>query len=266
MNRILIRSLATQTLALIAFFSLAVGCQARQSSSATSDTKQWTIEGDVMDGTQPVPGASVWWGGPGPNRTVESDGRGHYVLSGSNRARAWVNAEKDGYCDGPERMVSAEPGARVEHMDLVIHKEGIISGRVLDPEGNGLEGAEVDLYEKIFKEGKPSVKFTGSVGRTNDLGEYRIAGVCAGPSFLFAAPPLSKPHKLRPSAANRHSRERRAPASSAGCTTQTPHRLMPPWQFTSNPDSRWKDWTSSSEILRRFASVPRLRRTTHSFR
>lgn len=202
MNRILIRSLETQALALIALFSLAVGCQARQSSSATSDTKQWTIEGDVMDGTQPVPGASVWWGGPGPNRTVESDGRGHYVLSGSNRARAWISAGKDGYCEGPQKTVSAEPGTRVEHMDLVIHKEGTISGRVLDPEGNGLEGAEVALYEKVFKEGKPSAKFTG-VSHTNDLGEYRIAGVCAGPSFLFATPPLLAPHKLRPSAANR---------------------------------------------------------------
>ena len=202
MKRIPIRSLETQALALIAFFSLAVECQARQSSSATSDTQQWTIEGDVTDGTQPIPGASVSWRGAGPNRTVESDGRGHYVLSGSNRARAWVNAEKDGYCDGPERVVSAEPGARVEHIDLVIHKEGIISGRVLDPEGNGLEGAEVALYEKVFKEGKPGVKFTG-VSHTNDLGEYRIAGVCAGPSFLFANPPLSKPHTLRPSPANR---------------------------------------------------------------
>jgi hypothetical protein len=186
---------AATILSLASLFISSARCQAQQTVARTSE--QWIVEGTVTDGTQPVPGAEVWCQGQGQARSARSDERGQYSFNGGFPGTIKVGAEKAGYGAAAFRTVSVRPGALPERIDIAIHREGVVSGRVLDPSGDAMQGAQVVLWAKVFKNGKGGLAYRG-VADTNDLGEYRIAGIAAGRYFLEALPKAAEPHKAMP--------------------------------------------------------------------
>jgi Carboxypeptidase regulatory-like domain len=201
MNRTSNKSFAIAALAMATLFTPPAGCQTQQTSSGRRG-EMWTVEGAVSDDARPVPGARIWCQGPCQAQEALADEQGHFAFKGATAGLIRIGAEKDGYSDAKVRTVSAQPGAHVEQVDLLIHKEGIVSGRVLDRDGDGIEGVEVILWARVFKDGGPSAAVRGA-SSTNDLGEYRIAGVGAGRYYLEALPKRLQPHKPMPAIANR---------------------------------------------------------------
>lgn len=167
-------------------------CQTSQMQSERT-RKPWSVEGSVTAEKQPVAGVKVWCQGSCSEQEVLTDESGNYTLKGAATGRIRIGAGKEGYSDAGVRTVSVKAGDRVEQIDLAMHKEAVVSGHVLDPNGDGLEGTEVAIYENIYKEGEPSLTPRGTA-RTNDLGEYRIAGLGAGRYVLEAS---LKPLQIR---------------------------------------------------------------------
>jgi hypothetical protein len=64
---------------------------------------------------------------------------------------------------------------------------------VLDPNGDPMQEVEAILWAKVFRDGKPILRYRGAA-HTNDLGEYRIAGVGTEIYVLEAVLGNLKPH------------------------------------------------------------------------
>lgn len=81
-------------------------------------------------------------------------------------------------------------GAGQELKDLVIRLQAaaVVEGRVTDEDGDPMAEAQVAVMRQTFVAGRSHWEQVGAE-RTNDLGEYRIAGLAAGRYFVSVTPP-----------------------------------------------------------------------------
>jgi Carboxypeptidase regulatory-like domain len=77
-----------------------------------------------------------------------------------------------------------------EMKDLVIHLQAsaLLVGRVTDEDGDPMPESQVAVLRQTFVAGRSHWEQVGAE-RTNDLGEYRIAGLAAGSYFIAVTPP-----------------------------------------------------------------------------
>src|SRR5439155_2600083 len=71
---------------------------------------------------------------------------------------------------------------------VVLARHGAIMGRILDENGDPIEGAAVVLLQTRYISGRRRLALPAntSMARTNDLGRYRLYGVSAG-AYLVSA-------------------------------------------------------------------------------
>jgi hypothetical protein len=81
-------------------------------------------------------------------------------------------------------------GAGQELKDLVIRLQAaaVVEGRVTDEDGDPMAEAQVAVLRQTFVAGRSHWEQVGAE-RTNDLGDYRIAGLAAGNYFVSVTPP-----------------------------------------------------------------------------
>jgi hypothetical protein len=68
---------------------------------------------------------------------------------------------------------------------LTMIQQGVLSGRVVDDAGDPLQGVQVILMRRAYQQGIRQLTPSNSVP-TNDLGEFRLAGLNAGRYYLIA--------------------------------------------------------------------------------
>jgi hypothetical protein len=88
-------------------------------------------------------------------------------------------------------------GSRVKGIDFEIHKAASISGRILDPDRNPVQGALVALYKQHF--GRTPYLETRDAVVSDASGNYLFSGVRGGTYYLSAAPSNLNRHLGRPS-------------------------------------------------------------------
>ena len=81
-----------------------------------------------------------------------------------------------------------EKDQRVTNLEIKLWRAAVITGRVLDPEGEPVPGAEVRAYGIYSRHGKPVTRERGRT-RTDDRGKYRIFGLPARRYIVRAWPP-----------------------------------------------------------------------------
>ncbi|BDC51950.1 hypothetical protein F183_A42650 [Bryobacterales bacterium F-183] len=131
--------------------------------------------------------------------TTGADGAFQFVKVAPGRYS--VRVQKTGYV-GANRGTSAaasrgmgssvasltlNKGENVRDFAFKMQPHGVISGRVLDDEGEPVARVQVQAQRYVYQNGQKRLMPLG-MGSTNDLGEYRIWGVAPGTYFLAATP------------------------------------------------------------------------------
>jgi len=129
----------------------------------------------------------------GESYTASTDGEGHFRLDNVAPGRYNIFFEKTGFAGvngrglkSDSNVVSVQAGQALEDLLFRMLPTAVISGRVTDEDGDPMH--EVRVFVQRKKPGRTGREGVGMVG-TNDLGEYRLAGLFPGEYWIVAMPP-----------------------------------------------------------------------------
>lgn len=170
----------------------------------------------LIDGTvsnkltgAPVKGAHVIYVRTGSEANQQSpissdtDAAGHFSLQlPAGSYRLWV--ERNGYARqtygalspaGEGSTLALAPGQQLHDVAFQVVPLGAIAGRVLDEDGEPIQGVGVQVLRFNYANGhRQLISIAGST--SNDRGEYRVFGLLAGRYLLLASlpnGPMSRP-------------------------------------------------------------------------
>ncbi|MBZ5579807.1 MAG: carboxypeptidase-like regulatory domain-containing protein [Acidobacteriia bacterium] len=154
-------------------------------ANAVGSVEGRVIEAHSGDPAKPVRKALVIVRhGQEPGAGAYSDEKGNYRLQVEPGAYT-VTVDRDGYVAGPQsetKTVTVIAGQTTSDVDLELVRTGVVSGRIVDADGEPMPRASVQLRSVRETRGGP---FHGAV--TDDRGEYRIFQVPPGKYHLSAA-------------------------------------------------------------------------------
>jgi protocatechuate 3,4-dioxygenase beta subunit len=129
----------------------------------------------------------------GGNYTASTDADGHFRIENVVPGRYRIFIERAGFVGVNEHglksdvnVFTVQAGQPVEDLLFRMLPTAVISGRITDEDGDPMSGVRVVAQKK--KPGKSTRESVGTEG-TNDLGEYRIAGLFPGQYWIVAMPP-----------------------------------------------------------------------------
>ncbi len=129
----------------------------------------------------------------GGNYTASTDADGHFRVDNVVPGRYRIFLERTGFAGVNGRGVQSDinvftvqAGQSVEDLLFRMLPTAVISGRITDEDGDPMSGVRVVAQKK--RPGKATRETAGAT-TTNDLGEYRLAGLFPGRYWIEAAPP-----------------------------------------------------------------------------
>lgn len=129
----------------------------------------------------------------GGNYTASTDADGHFRVENVVPERYRIFFERTGFIEINGRGLKADvnvftiqAGQSVEDLLFRMLPTAVISGRITDEDGDPM--SEVRVIAQKKKPGKSARESVGTVA-TNDLGEYRLAGLFPGQYWIAAMPP-----------------------------------------------------------------------------
>lgn len=137
----------------------------------------------------PTPG-----GGPQAVR-VSTDSDGRFVFHDLPAGSASLVVNSPGYSagrggqtrpNGPARPLDLADGERISNLKIRLARLGVLSGAVVDENGDPAVRVEVRLYRKTASPAGPRY-LPSSSGQTDDRGVYRISGLASG-DYIAAIP------------------------------------------------------------------------------
>jgi hypothetical protein len=156
------------------------------------------IAGRVLtaDTGRPVKRARVVVAGGGRGgRTTTTDEQGRYRIDELSAGSYTVSASKTGFVDGvfgqrrplqPGTPVVVGEAQAVANIDLKLTRGGVITGRVVDEDGEALARALVTVQRYQFVRGERQLAAAGG-DQTDDRGQYRVFGLPPGDYFISAS-------------------------------------------------------------------------------
>jgi protocatechuate 3,4-dioxygenase beta subunit len=187
------------------FFLLAswqASAQSAQSSgpAITLNKEKCTVAGTVvrLDTGVPLKKATVvlWYRDSRDHSSFSiTDDQGHFLFEDLLPGLYAMEVSRDGYVrleygqkkpGGPGAGLTLTPGQKMTDLLFKLPRTAVITGRVLNEDGEPLPGAEVKAYGTQRRHGNRELgSFTGT--STNDLGEYRIFGLGPGRYYVAAS-------------------------------------------------------------------------------
>src|SRR6266852_4852754 len=156
-----------------------------------------SIEGRVISGVsrEGVKKAEiVVYGRENQRYTTTTGSGGGFAMPDIEPGRYRLEVSKRGYArflygargtDRPGAMLSVDSGQHVTNLVLPMSPQAVITGRVLDEDGDPVPYIEVRLLGPRFDHGKRRLEPLDG-GQTDDLGEFRIFGLSPGKYYLSA--------------------------------------------------------------------------------
>ncbi len=183
---------------------LATASLAAQSSPSSADTStptRATLSGIVIKdpGSEPVKKALIELiaesQSDGTNYTALTGPDGGFRIESIAPGRYHLFVERSGFqeidkhrrrADG--RVITLSAGQELKDLVIRLQAAAVVEGRITDEDGDPMPEAQVAVLRQTFVAGHTHWEQAGAE-RTNDLGEYRIAGLAAGNYFVSVTPP-----------------------------------------------------------------------------
>jgi carboxypeptidase family protein len=129
----------------------------------------------------------------GGNYTAVTGVDGTFRIEGIAPGRYHLFAERTGLLEKHSsesigRLLTIAAGQEVKDLQIRLQAAAVLHGRVTDEDGEALANAQVTALRQTFPMGRSHWEQAGSE-RTNDLGEYRIAGLAGGNYYVSVNPP-----------------------------------------------------------------------------
>ena len=131
---------------------------------------------------------------PADRVETSTDEQGAYEFQNVERGSYTLRCSRNGYVrafygqKGPNQppvRLTVRPGQELKHLDFQLIRGGVISGRVLDAEGEPLSGVRVQALTRRYMRGQVRLRARGSRS-SDDRGEYRIFDLSPGRYFVRA--------------------------------------------------------------------------------
>jgi hypothetical protein len=120
----------------------------------------------------------------------ETDEQGFYTIYALPAGTFSLNATASAYVLplNPAVTITLRAGEEREHVDFVLARTGVITGRVVDEHGEPLEGIRIAVFNGRRYAGRYLVPSSSPGGpTTDDRGQYRITGLQPGRYFVSAS-------------------------------------------------------------------------------
>jgi len=131
----------------------------------------------------------------GGNCTAVTGADGSFRIESIVPGRYHLFAERTGYLETGKhggrsegRILTLAAGQELKDIQIRLAAAAVVTGHVTDEDGEPMQNAEVSVLRRTFSTGHSRWEQAGSE-RTNDLGEYRIAGLAAGSYYVSVNPP-----------------------------------------------------------------------------
>jgi len=131
----------------------------------------------------------------GGDYTAVTGGDGSFRVEGVVPGRYRLFVERTGYLEVEKhhtrsdgRVLALTAGQEMTDVLVRLQAAAVVEGRVTDEDGDPLADAQVAVLRQTFVAGHTHWQQAGAE-RTNDLGEYRIAGLAAGNYYVSVSPP-----------------------------------------------------------------------------
>lgn len=180
---------------------LAACAAAQTAASAPRPASRAVIEGLVTKdpGGEPVKKALIELiaenQAEGGDYTAVTGADGVFHMEGILPGRYRLFTERTGFLEVDKHHARSESrvltlGAGQEVKDILIRLQAaaVVRGRVTDEDGEAMPNAQVAVLRQTFVSGRNHLEQVGAE-RTNDLGEYRIAGLGSGNYYVCVSPP-----------------------------------------------------------------------------
>ncbi|HMF76325.1 MAG TPA: carboxypeptidase-like regulatory domain-containing protein [Bryobacteraceae bacterium] len=123
-----------------------------------------------------------------------SDAQGYFRFEGVNAGQYSLRGDRSGFlmtqygAQGPGQpgtLIRLQAGQEMTDLNLGLIPQAVITGRVVDEDGDPMGGVQVQGLRQSWFRGKLRL-MPQSAGSTNDLGEYRIGSLAPGKYFVIA--------------------------------------------------------------------------------
>lgn len=174
-------------------------CAMAQASASMISPKRAVLRGIVTKdpGGEPVKKALIELiaenQAEGGNYTAETAADGTFLVEDVLPGRYLLLAERTGFLDIEKRrrdgrVLSLSAGQELTDVHIRFQASAVIRGRVTDEEGDPMQGAQVTVMRQTFPAGHHHWEQVLQ-DQTNDLGEYRLAGLAPGNVYVAVSPP-----------------------------------------------------------------------------
>ncbi len=126
--------------------------------------------------------------------SATSDASGQFTITNITPGSYRLSSERTGFVRGsygspspmrPGTTLTLSSGQELKLSIFKLQPHGVISGRVLDEDGEPVANVQIQAMTHRYVQGRRQLMPTGGVS-TNDLGEYRVFGLAPGRYILSA--------------------------------------------------------------------------------
>jgi protocatechuate 3,4-dioxygenase beta subunit/sarcosine oxidase gamma subunit len=162
--------------------------------------------------------------------TAVSLADGSFRIEGIVPGRYHLFAERTGWLEVDKhrarsdgRVLTLSAGQELKDLRIQLQAAAVVRGRVTDEDGDPLPNAQVAVLRQTFVGGHSRFEQAGAE-RTNDLGEYRVAGLAAGNYYVSVSPPPDFRSLIEAAGLGGESRDKSGEDKAATSSSQTAYQ------------------------------------------
>jgi len=198
-------TLGTMVVAIVAVGVLAPtvahGQPVRDTPALESTTSPASLSGRVVAGDTGavVKRASVRLAGQDvrDRRTVQTDDTGRYLFTDLEAGHYTITVSKAGFTTlaygqqhprQPTLPIQVDTGQQLRNVDVTLPRGSVITGNVLDEDGEPMARAQVQVLRYVYRQGQRQIEPAGD-DQTDDRGQFRVFDLEPGEYFVSVTLP-----------------------------------------------------------------------------